>query len=204
MSAVHRRPPGPDEERTGADHRVAGDEFGQLVLAPAVRAGGTHRDHEVTQLCGRVPHSDAGGLGHADAEIGQDTARIHHSPRAVRRRLVPDRRKAEHRPRVAGAQRADDQVVLIRRVLDRHRVLALPACETQGGDGRGGVRAEPLEEVVVGPGLGDDLGAVPGPDAGLVSVDQCIDRRWVDVSLLSQERFQRTHTDLDVGKLAVA
>src|SRR4029077_1006365 len=133
---------------SGADHRVAGDKVGQLLGAPTVGAGGTHRDHQVTQLRGRIPHPNAGGLGQTDTEISQDTAWVHHGPRAIWRRLVPDRRKAEQWPWVAGAQRADDQIVFILRVLDNRDVFALPASKTQGGDGRGGVRPQPLGEVI--------------------------------------------------------
>ena len=98
------------------------------------------------------------------AELGQHAARVDHRARAVGRRLVPDRRQAEHRPRVAGAERADDQVVLVGRVLDRHHVLALPPAVAELGDGRGGVRAQPVGEGRIDPGPRDHPGAVARPD----------------------------------------
>ena len=94
------------------------------------------------------------------AEVGQDAARIHDGARAVRRRLVPDRRQAEHLPRVAGAQRADDDVVHRRRVLDDDDVLALRALEAELGDRGRAVGEQPGPVVRVGPRPGDDLGAV--------------------------------------------
>src|SRR5215813_9104370 len=80
----------------GADHRVAGDDLGKAVLAPAVRAGGPHRQHQEPRLGGRIPHPDLGLLRQRHAEIGEHAARILDGPRAIRRGLVPDRRQAEH------------------------------------------------------------------------------------------------------------
>ena len=84
---------------------------GELLLAPALGARRPHRQHDEAGLGGRVPHPDLRVGRQRHAEIGEHAARIVHRARAVRRRLVPDRRQAEHFPRIAGAQRADDDVV---------------------------------------------------------------------------------------------
>ena len=49
----------------GADHGIARDQFGEFLLAPAFGAGGAHRDDEITNLGGRIPHADFGVLGAA-------------------------------------------------------------------------------------------------------------------------------------------
>ena len=92
-------------------------------LQPSVPFG-PHRQHEEARLGGRIPHADLGVLRQRDAEIGEHAARVLHGARAIRRGLVPDRRQAEHFPRVAGAERAHDHVVALRRVLDRHQMIA--------------------------------------------------------------------------------
>ena len=104
-------------------------------------AGGAHRHHQVAQLGGRVPDPDAGRVGQGHAELGQHPARVDDGARAVGRRLVPDRRQAEHAPGIAGAQGADDEVVLGGGVEHRAHVLALPPAVAERGDGGGGVAA---------------------------------------------------------------
>ena len=79
--------------------------------------------------------------------------------------------------RVAGAERADDEVVHRRRVLDDVEMAAGPALEADLGDRRGAVGEQPLAEGRVGPGAGDDLGAALRPDLLGVDLDPGIDRR---------------------------
>ena len=62
-----------------------------------------HRQNEKACLGGRIPDADFGVLRQRDAEIGQHAARVLDRARAIGRGLVPDRRQAEHFPRVAGA-----------------------------------------------------------------------------------------------------
>ena len=138
--------------------------------------------------------------GSVDAEIGEHAARIVDRPRAVGRSLVPDRRQAEHLPRIAGAQRADDHVVGLRRVLDRDQVVADPADMAVFRDRRRGIIEQRLLEGGIGPGLGDDAGAVVRADLGLVGLDDAVDGRGVDIALLGQDRFQRPHPQLHLGQ----
>ena len=103
-------------------------------LAPALGAVRAHRQHEEARLGGRIPHADFGVLRQRDAEIGQHAARVLHGARAIGRGLVPDRRQAEHFPRVTGAQRAHDHVVTLRRVLDRDQMIAGARDMAERGD----------------------------------------------------------------------
>ena len=48
----------------------------------------------------------------------------------------------------------------------------------------------------VGPGLGDDDGAVPRADLGLVGLDDGVERGRVDVALFGQDGFQRADAKL--------
>src|SRR2546425_5191549 len=95
-----------------------------------------------------------------DAELTQDAPRVEHGARPVRRRLVPDGRQPQDRPRVAGAERADDEVVDLRRVFERHHVLALPAHVAELGDRSGGVGEEPRSERGIDPRARHDPRAV--------------------------------------------
>ena len=61
VNAVHGRVPA--LRQSGADHAIARDELGELLLAPALRAGGPHRQHEEARLGGGIPDADFGLLG---------------------------------------------------------------------------------------------------------------------------------------------
>src|SRR5262245_39020295 len=81
---------GPDDRH--ADHRVAGDERGQVDLAQTLGAGGPLRQDEIAELGARVPDADLGAVRQLDAELAQDHARLAHGARAVLEGLVPDGR----------------------------------------------------------------------------------------------------------------
>ena len=156
-----------------ADHGVARDQRGQFLLAQAVGAGRPLGQHEVADLGGAVPDPHLDVVGHDDsAELAQHAARIDHGARAVGRRLVPDRRQAQHRPRVAGAERADDEVVDGGRVLDHDHVLALRAGVAELGDRGGGVRAAAAPCRRDRSRRARRPGAVARPDLVLVGVDR--------------------------------
>ena len=87
---------------------------------PAGRIGSTRKRVSAVESQTRISVS----FGQRDAEIGEHAARVLDRARAIGRRLVPDRRQPEHFPRIAGAQRADDHVVALRRVLDRDQMVA--------------------------------------------------------------------------------
>ncbi len=96
---------------SGADHPVPGDQRRQLVLGHRVRAGGAGGEDEVADRRAGVPHADLDVVGELGAELGQHGPRFGDGAGPVGEALVPDRRDPEQWPRVARAQRADDQVV---------------------------------------------------------------------------------------------
>src|SRR4029434_4394061 len=104
--------------------------------------------------------------------------------------LVPDRRQAQYVPRIAGAQRADDDVVALGRVLDCAEVIADALGAGQGRDGPGAVREQRLLEGGIAPRLGDDARADMRADAGLVGLDDAVERRALDIALLDQDGFE--------------
>ena len=55
----------------------------------------------------------------------------------------------------------------------------------------------------IGPGLGDDAGAVARADLGLVGLDQGVDRRRIDIAFLDQDGFERPHPQLDFRQMAM-
>ena len=164
---------------------------------PAGRIGSTMKRVSAVESHTRTSVS----FGSVDAEVVEHAARVLHRARAVRRRLVPDRRQAEHLPRIAGAQRADDHVVALRRVLDRDQMIADPAHVAHRGDRLGGVLQQRLLERRIGPGLGDDDRAVARADLGLVGLDDGVERGRIDVALLGQHGFQRAHAKLRFRQL---
>ena len=164
---------------------------------PAGRIGSTMKRVSAVESQTRTSVS----FGSVDAEVVEHAARVLHGARAVRRRLVPDRRQAEHLPRIAGAQRADDHVVALRRVLDRDQMIADAAHVAHRGDRLGGVRQQRLLERRIGPGLGDHDRAVPRSDLGLVGLDDGVERGRVDIALLGQHGFQRADAKLRLRQL---
>ena len=55
---------------------------------------------------------------------------------------------------------------------------------------------QPLAIGRIGPGPGDDAGAVARADLLLVGLDQEIERGRIDVAFFGQHRFQRAHAQL--------
>ena len=53
----------------GADHGIARDQTGELFFAPAIGAGGSHRQHHVADLGVKVPNADFNVRRHVDAEL---------------------------------------------------------------------------------------------------------------------------------------
>src|SRR5439155_865459 len=138
-------------------HRVARDQVRQLGLAQAFGPGGTLWENQVAELRARVPDADLHALGQVDAELVQHHARLTHRPRAVLERLVPDRREADESMRIAGAERANDQIVYSGRVLDH---LEVDPAEAQLFDRRGPVGEEALAVRRIDPGAGVEADAV--------------------------------------------
>src|SRR5262245_2595538 len=173
-----------------ADHRVARDQTRQLGFAQSFGAGGALGEHQVPELGTRVPDANLHALGQVDAEFAQHHAGLAHGARAVLERLVPDRRQADERVRIARAERAHDHVVNARPVLDD---LEVDAAEAQLLDGRGAVGKEPLLVRWVEPRPRHDLGAVVRSDVLLVRAHDAVDRVAGDELLFHQQGLERAH-----------
>ena len=126
-----------------ADHRVAGDQRRELLLAQPLGAGG--RSGSTRKRTSELESQTRISTSSATRGPSRTAPRAARAPRAspVGGVLVPARRQPEHRPRVAGAQRADDDVVHGRGVLHDHDVLALRALEAELGDRGGAVVEQP-------------------------------------------------------------
>src|SRR3954453_9740433 len=74
----------------GPDHAVPGDELGKALFAPALRSGGAHRQHEISNFRGRIPDANVGAFRQVKTEIAEHAARILHRLGAIGRGLVPD------------------------------------------------------------------------------------------------------------------
>ena len=138
------------------------------------------------QLGGR---DDFGGPvpGIDDPELGQHVARPANRSRAVLGALVPTRWGTEQRERIAGAERAHDQVMHVLRVLDHdeaqdpQRVVpaAVPVVALLLQD-LGRVLEEPGAERVVGPRTGDEHRPVLGAEPAPVELDGLVHFRALD------------------------
>src|SRR5215471_14940887 len=146
------------------DHRIARDAGGEPLLTPAFSAGRAHWQHKVAQLGIAVPDAHLSLIRYREAELCERASRIAHEAGTVRRRLVPNRRQAECRPRIAGAEGADHDVVHLGRVLDHDHVLALRPAKAEFSDRRGRVLHQPGLVVWISPGTCNDLRAVTRSD----------------------------------------
>src|SRR5258706_9288103 len=99
-------------------------------------------------------------------------------------------------PRIARAQRTHDHVVQFGRVLHDVRVLALHAGITKRSERLCRFGEESLLEFPIHPRLGYNLRPIAGANFFLVSLDQKIDRCWIDITLLTENAFERAHAEL--------
>ncbi len=166
---------------------------------PSGRIGSTRKRVSAVE----IPDPDFDVLRQRDAEIGEHAARVLHRARAIGRGLVPDRRQAQHFPGVAGAQRAHDHVVPLRRVLDHDEMVADAADMAERADRLGAVLEQRLLERRIGPGLGDDARAVVRADLGLIGLDDGVERGRLDIAFFGQDRLERAHAQLGLGQLGM-
>jgi hypothetical protein len=82
-------------------------------------------------------------------------------------------------------------------------VLALAAGVAERGDGRRGIGQQPFAKGRVDPGPRHHARAVARADAGLVGVDQRVERGGVDVALLREHGFERAHAQVHLAEFAV-
>jgi hypothetical protein len=109
-----------------ADHCIARDQLRQRRLTEIIDAGRPFRQHQITDLGGRIPYPYFNLIAKGQPEFGQDAARVDHRPRPIWRRLVPARRQAEQAPWIARAERANHEVMDSRGVFDDHDMLRFP------------------------------------------------------------------------------
>jgi probable F420-dependent oxidoreductase len=157
-------PRGRLDER-GADEPVPGDQRGQFPGGQRAGPGRAHRQHHVAGLRRRIPDRDLDLIRKRHAELTEHGPRLPDRSRPVGEALVPARRGPEQRHRVAGAERADDDVVRGFVVGDD------PQLVTQPGEAklrRRGVSVGQQEVTVagVGPRPGGHPGAVQRRTAG--------------------------------------
>ena len=164
---------------------------------PAGRIGSTMKRVSAVESQTRIV--GAGRQRHA--EIGEYAARVVDRARAIGRRFVPDRRQAEHLPRVAGAQRADDHVVLLRRVLYRDEVIADAVDQAERDDRLAGIGEQRRLNAGSLHALATTRAPLCGPTLVSIGLDDDVDRGRVDIALLGQHGFQRAHAQLHLGKL---
>src|SRR5262249_24042733 len=189
--------------QASSDHRIAGDKFGEPLLAPAVCSGRPHRKHKESGFGCRIPDTDFSVPRKPDAEILKHPAWVLNRTRAIRGRLVPDRRKAEHLPRITGAKRAHDDVVCLGRILDRDQMIPDPTDVAQCRDGVRRISKQSPLECRVAPGLGYDGGTVAWPDPRFVSLDNGVQGGRIDIAFLGEHGFQCANAQLHFRKLGM-
>ena len=88
-----------------------------------------------------------------------------------------------------------------RSVLDRDQVIADAVDQAERLHRLGRILDQRVFERRIGPGLGDDAGAVVRADPGLERLDHHIERGRIEVALLGQHGFEGTHAQLHLGEL---
>ena len=124
-------------------------------------AVGPHRQHHVARVGRRVPDADLDLGRQVEAHLPQHGARLPHDAGAVLQVLVPVGRQADDRERGARAERAADDVLHRRRVLEHHQMPVVARHrQAQLGDRGAAVGEQAGAKRRVGPGAGDDARAV--------------------------------------------
>jgi len=182
-----------DEIAVGADHRIAGHQASQLRFRQGLRAGGALRHHQIAQFGRAVPDPDFNIVVDLNPELGQHTARIAHDPRPVGRGLVPVGRNAQNRKRITGAQRANDEIVDVRSVLDNFQMRRRVAQKSEFIENGRRILQQACAEHWIAPGPGDDQGAAPGSDILRIGLHPGVDGAAVDKPFFDQQTFKRFH-----------
>src|SRR5215467_15646496 len=100
------------------------------------------RQHEIAELCRRIPDVNLDIVCERHSEFPQYPARIDDRTRAIGRGFVPDGRQTQQWPWIAGAQSADDKVVHARGILHYQRILALRAAVAEFSERSAAIRQQ--------------------------------------------------------------
>src|SRR5215475_15953234 len=102
----------------GSDHCILGDNLREFLLRPANGRRWLDGQHHVAVIGRGVPDSDFSGGGEIETHFTQDGTRLPDDACPVVDILVPIGGSADDGIGGAGAERADDHVVNVRRVLE--------------------------------------------------------------------------------------
>ena len=116
---------------------------------------------------------------------------LHTVSKALRIGRTVRRAQAEHRPGVARAERAHDDVVHGGRAFQHNNLRALRAAKAKLGDGLRAVLQQPSLVLRIDPGPGHHLGAVHWPNVVLVRSHDLVDGVGGHVALFDQQRLER-------------
>ena len=179
--------------------RVTSSASSASVIALAARRA--RGQDEVAHIGVGIMHADLHPIGDHGAELLQHGARLFHHPRPVLLVLVPVRRQAQHRPRIAGAEGADHDIVQLVGVLMHDQLGAVIHGDAQLLAGGGAVREQALLIGGIDPGTGDDLGP-QGGRAGIQDLDLAAMLIGGDQPGLGQKLAQRDFEDCIVTRRA--
>src|ERR1700722_1776512 len=115
------------------DQTIAGEDFDQLVLGPALGSFWANGHHHKPMLLIGVLYSDLDVLWQEQPELRKDLARPADDATAEVRCSIPLRGIAQNWTRVAGAQRADDDVMQSRRVFQHMEGREVARCPKTRG-----------------------------------------------------------------------
>ena len=186
--------------QAGADHAVAGDEPGELFLAQALGSGGRigNTRKRVSAVESQMRTSVC--CRQLEAEIREHALRVDDRARAVGADLYQTGGSPSTSHGIAGAQRADDEVVQSG-ACSRPRSDGADRADMAEGIGRlGRVFEQPLLEFGIDPGARHDPRAVMRPDLRLAGLDDRVERGGIDIALLGQDRFKRPDAELQIGE----
>ena len=167
------------------------------VIVPVPLDARAEPDNAVPRCC---PRRALRHLRAAACRTRADAARVDHRARPIGRGLVPDRRQAEHRPRITRAQRAHDQVVDLGPVLHHQRVLTLPVRVAQLGDRGWRVLQQAFLVGGIHPGARHHACAVARAYLVFHRVDECVERGWIDQAFFHEERLERLDSQREVRR----
>ena len=174
----------------------------RLASAPSSQSStpfGRSRHDEIAPLRRRVPDTHLRALIKLDAELLKHAAWVTHHAGAIFVRFVPGWRETQDRERIAGAERADDEIMHVRRVLDRLQMAGRMASETEFADRRRPVSQESRLERGIAPGACDDGSAALRSDLIAIHFDPGVDRGRIDELLLGKQAFQRLRPQRRLG-----